>query len=150
MDNKKQEYKEILEGKRCFYCGELFTTEEDKNCIDTVGLDTKERDEKYKHVSCCGKCDNGIEHWLRMYAWDLAHAFNERDDIDRINIQKTIIKKLNREMFADRYSLLLNIMTEDYIIKFMAHEEGINIFEKIREYLKKENKTIWYSDEIYE
>ena len=150
MDDKKQEYKEILEGKRCFYCGELFTTEEDKNCIDAVGLDTEERNMKYKHVSCCGKCDNGIEHWLRMYALDLYHAFNEKDDIDRINIQRTIMKKLNREIFASRYSLLFNIMTEDYIIKFMAHEEGINIFEKIREYLKKENKTIWYSDEIDE
>lgn len=149
MDNKKQEYKEILEGKRCFYCGKLFTTEEDKNCIDAVGLDTKERNMKYKNVSCCGKC-NEIEHWLRMYALDLEHAFNARDEIDRRNAQITVMKKLNREIFANRYSLLLNIMTEDYIIKFMAHEEGINIFEKIREYLKKENKTIWYSEEIDE
>lgn len=150
MDNKKQEYKEILEGKRCFYCGELFTTEVYKNCIDRVGLDTKERDEKYKNISCCGKCDNGIEHWLRMYALDLEHAFNARDEIDRRNAQITVMKKFNREIFANRYSLLLNIMTEDYIIKFMAFEEGINIFEKIREYLKKENKTIWYSEEIDE
>ena len=140
-----QEKKEILQGKRCFYCGTPI--QEAHRCsIDAVGIDTKERREKYKNIFCCPKCDGGIEHWLRMYRIDTEFAYmthvNDRDT------QFTIAKKFNNGIFKDRYYMFIDIHNEDYIIKNMQHENGINIFDKIREYLKKENKEIWCKADI--